>query len=318
MRVVAAAVLAAMTMAAPAAAEERKLLVIASGDVAGYYYPVAGALCRVINKDHPRGWTCVVQPTAGSAANVALLKSGDADLAILQSRAAMLALAGGEGFKDGAVPELRALMALHGEAALALTKPGSGIEQMAGLKGKRVNLGRPGSFQRMMADEALSAAGISEGDLAAAVELDVGDAAGQLCEGNLDAAFFSGVHPMAEAAAAIEQCAAQPVPLAARALDAKVRRDPWLSRVTIKGETYEAIRDDQPALAVKAVLVATTRLPAEDAYDLLKTIHANFAALLRLHPVLRQVAKGEAERDGIAIPVHDGAAKLFGEMGLAK
>jgi TRAP-type uncharacterized transport system substrate-binding protein len=123
---------------------------------------------------------------------------------------------------------------------------------------------------------------------------------------------------MAEAATAVDQCGAIPVPLPAKAVEARVRREPWLARTVIKGDTYEGVRDDQPALAVKAVLAATTRLPAEDVYALMKAIHANFPAMVRLHPVLRQLSRGEAEREGITIPVHDGAAKLFGEMGLGK
>ncbi|MDA8229856.1 MAG: TAXI family TRAP transporter solute-binding subunit [Magnetospirillum sp.] len=301
-----------------ASAGERRELVIASGEVTGYYYPVAGALCRVLNKDKPHGYTCVVAPTSGSAANVAALRSGEADLAILQSRAASLAATGGEGFKDGPFPELRAVMSLHDESALALTRSGSGVEQLRDLKGKRVNLGRPGSFQRTMADAVLAAGGLSEGDMAPVVELDTADAAQELCDGNIDAAFFSGVHPMTEAASAIEQCGAVPVPLGGKSLETTLKQSPWLAKTVIKGDTYDGLREDRPALAVTAVLVATTRLPADEVYDILKEIHANFPALVRLHPVLNGLTKKRSARDGIAIPLHEGAAKFYADSGLAK
>lgn len=308
-----------MAGTAPASAEEgRRILSVASGEVTGYYFPVAGALCRVLNKDRPDGRLCAVIPTSGTSANVAALRSGDADLAILQSRAAAQALSGGEGFKDGPLPELRALMSLHGEAALVMTRPGSGIEKMADLKGHRVNLGRPGSFQRSMADAVLSAAGLSEGDLGSAVELDLSEVTQELCAGNIDAAVFSGVHPMAEVAGAIEQCGALPVPQLVRQLDAVVPRTPWLSREQIRGDTYDGIREAQPALAVRAVLAATTRLSADEVYDILKAIHANFAAMVRLHPALKGLAKADTAHEGIAIPLHDGAQRFYAESGRQK
>lgn len=318
-RWIAAVAAVAMVASGTAAAAERRNLVIASGEVAGYYYPAAGALCRVLNKDKPRGYTCVVEPSSGSAANVAALRSGEADLAIVQSRAALMALQGGEGFaKDGALPDLRALMSLHAEATVAMVRPDAGIDQVATLKGKKANLGKPGSFQRGMADAALGAAGLSEGDFGAVVELDLGEQAQELCEGNIDIAFYSGVHPMPELAAAIEQCGAQPIALGGRGLDAAVRQNPWLAKTVIKGNTYDGIRDDLTVIGMRALLVGTTRLPADEVADLLRALHANFPALARLHPVFRGVTKADGAREGITIPLHDGAQKFYGETGLLK
>jgi uncharacterized protein len=292
-----------------AGAAERHTLVIGSGEVTGYYFPAAGALCRVVNKDRPRGASCAVAPSSGSAANVAALKSGEVDFAILQSRAALLATTGAE---------LRAVMSLHGEAVVVLARQGSGIENLSDLKGKRVNLGRPGSFQRAMAEMVLEAAGLSEGDLAPAVELDLAEEATALCEGNIDAAFFTGVHPMPEAAAAVDECNSMPIPIKAKNLDAYIKRNAWLSRAVIRHGTYEGPKEDIPSLQLKAVLATTTRMPAEDVYDLVKAVQANFPALTRLHPVLKNLNKAETAKDGIAIKLHEGAEKFYGETGLNK
>jgi TRAP transporter TAXI family solute receptor len=302
-----------------AGAAERRTLVIGAGEVTGFYYPAAGALCRVFNKEHPRGASCAVAPSSGSAANVAALRSGEVDFAILQSRAAVQAANGADAFKDaGPMADLRAVMSLHGEAVAVLARQGAGIESLADLKGKRVNLGRPGSFQRAMAEMVLDAAGLSEGDLAPAVELDLTEEATALCEGNIDAAFFAGVHPMPEASSAVDECNATLVPVKAKTMDAYLKRNPWMSRATIRRGTYDGVNDDVPSLQIKAVLATTTRVPAEDVYDLLKAVHANFPALTRLHPVLKALGKAETAKDGIAVKLHDGAEKFYGEAGLAK
>ena len=293
-------------------------VIIAAGEVAGYYYPVAGALCRVINKDHPLGRTCVVQPTSGSSANLTALAGGDTELALVQSRAAMLAAGSGEGYQGTPVPELRAVMSLYGESILIMVRPEAGITVMGDLRGKRVNLGKPGSFQRAMSDALLSAAGLSEGDFAQVVELDAEGQANALCEGNLDAAFFSGVHPMSEVVGAIDQCGATPIPIPAVTIAQGEQRMPFLSKTVIPASIYEGVKDDIPTLSVRTLLVTTTRVPSETIYELLKAVHANFASLIRLTPVLSNLSRNDTAKAGIAIPLHDGARRYFTEIGYLK
>lgn len=321
MRAFATLVMAGMaaTMSFGATAADRNVLVVGAGEVTGYYYPAAGALCRVLNKERPNGSSCAVAPSSGTAANVAALRAGQIDLAILQSRAAVLAANGGEGFKEaGPFPELRALMSLHGEAVLVLAREGSNIRSLADLKGKRVNLGRPGSFQRAMAEIVLDAAGISEGELSPAVELDLNEQGPELCEGNIDAAFYTGVHPMPEAASAIEDCNAAPVPVKSKELDGFLKKNVWLSRAAVKAGTYDGMKDEVASLGLKAVLAASAAMPVDEAYAIVKGIHSNFGAFTRLHPVLRGLGKGETARDGIAIELHEGAEKFYSESGLNK
>ncbi len=318
-KAVAAAGCLAAALLAPSGAEaaERRVLVIASGEPSGSYYPVAGAFCRVVNRDRPHNDLCTVLPTQGSAANLAALRAGDADLAIVQARAARAALTGEEGFAGQPFADLRAVMSLHGEAALALVRPGGGIDHLTDLRGRKVNLGRPGSFQRMMADAMLSAVGLSEGDLGSAFELDPADQAHALCDGDIDVAFFSGIHPMPEAESAIEACDAVALALPARNAESVAERTPWLAKTTLRGGTYDGIKEDQTTLAVKALLVTTTRLPTDEIRDLVKALHGNFAAFTTLTPALKGLTKADSVHDGMAIPLHEGAQKLYLEGGLS-
>jgi TRAP transporter TAXI family solute receptor len=308
-----AALLAGLALAQTAVAAERKTLVIAGGEVTGYYFPVAGALCRIINKDHPLGLGCAVMPSSGSASNVAALKSGDADLALVQSRAAQMAVIGAEGFKEsGPMPDLRAIMALHGEVAVVVARPGAGIEHLGDIKGKRVNLGRPGSFQRAMAETVIDASGLSQGDLSVLVELDLTEQAAELCQGNIDAAIFTGIHPMPEVQTAVEECGASLVSIRSKSMDSFFKKVPSVTRFTIKSGTYDGQKEDVAAIGLKTLLV-TARLSTEEVAAVAKTIWANFNAFTRLHPALRGLSKAEARGDGIPIRLHDGADKALAE-----
>ncbi|OJX73800.1 TAXI family TRAP transporter solute-binding subunit [Magnetospirillum sp. 64-120] len=301
---------------APAWAEGNKAALIASGEVTGYYYPAAGALCRVINKE-AGGVNCAVVPSSGSAANLASLRAGAVDLGIVQAQAAQMAVAGSGPFKDaGPFGDLRAVLSLPGESVMLLARQGAGIESMADLKGKRVNLGRPGSFQRAMAEATLEAAGLSEGDLAIAVELELSEQTPELCEGNIDAAFYSGYQPMAEASMAMDECDAQPVPIKAKTLESYLKHHSWLTRATIRKDVYPGMRDDVVSLQVRALLVTTTRSTNAQVQDWLKAIHGNFSALTHLHPMLRGLGKADSAKDGMTIKQHDGADAFYGENGL--
>jgi hypothetical protein len=102
--------------AGSAVAGEGRLLAVESGEVSGMFYPEAGAICRMVNKDRDRhGLRCVVEPTAGSQANLTALKGGQGQLAIIQSRVLAQAAEG--------APDLRALMSLHGEALVLVAGP---------------------------------------------------------------------------------------------------------------------------------------------------------------------------------------------------
>jgi uncharacterized protein len=300
------------------AADRPVPLVISSGEVSGFYYPVAGALCRVLNKVKVQGRTCLVQPSIGSSANVSALGSNNADLALVQSRAATLAAGSGEGYQGTPVPGLRAVMSLYGEAVVVMVRPEAQISRLSDLKGKRVNLGKVGSFQRSMADALLLAAKMSEGDLAQVVELDLETQAQSLCDGNLDAAFFSGVHPMSEVMGAIDQCGAVPLTIEPAIIAEGERRMPWMSKLVIPGNAYDGIKEDVSTLSVRTLLLTTESTPSELVYEIVKAIHGNFSAMVRLHPVLANLSRVETAKAGIAIPLHDGARRFFTEMGYLK
>ncbi|WP_254432469.1 TAXI family TRAP transporter solute-binding subunit [Magnetospirillum sp. SS-4] len=304
-----------LTSVVPVRAAERNTVLIAGGEVTGYYLPVAGALCRVINKERPRGMTCAVVPSSGSAANLAMLRAGEVDLALVQSKAAQQAAAGEEGFREaGPMTGLRAAMALHGEVAVVVTRPGSGIEHLGDIKGKRVNLGSPGSFQRAMAETVIDASGLSQGDLSVLVELDLDEQVVELCRGNIDAAVFTGIHPMDEVQAAIDECGATLVSIRSKSMDAFLRKVPSVSRFVVKGGTYDGQKEDIAAIGFKTLLVSD-RLASDDVAGVIRAVWGNFTAFTRLHPVLRGLSKGEATRDGIPIPMNEGAARVHGEGG---
>src|SRR5690625_6126323 len=72
--------------ATPAAVAQQGLLSVATGGVTGVYYAAGGALCRLLNKDRARhNLRCTIESTGGSVFNVSALRTGDFEIAVLQS-----------------------------------------------------------------------------------------------------------------------------------------------------------------------------------------------------------------------------------------
>ncbi|MBF0307299.1 MAG: TAXI family TRAP transporter solute-binding subunit [Alphaproteobacteria bacterium] len=310
------AVLLVLAGASHPVAAAGRTLVVGTGEVSGFHYPVGGAICRVVAKDRAtHGLRCLVEPSAGSQANLAALKSGDIDMALVQSRVQALAVEGAEGF-DQPLDELRALMSLHSESVVVLAGPNGPIRSLADLKGRKVNLGRPGSFQRAMADELLKGLGWTAATLGAAMEIEAGSQLRALCEGRTEAVIVTAVHPAPEIRRAIAECGARLVDMGGPAVAKVTAARPWLAAATIPAAAY-GTKGDVETFGTRATLVATTRLSEPDAYALVKAVLENLEPFGAMLPLLGQLDRDGMAVDGLTAPLHEGAARYFREAGLA-
>jgi len=124
-----------------------KFVTIGTGGQTGVYYQVGGAICRLVNrgtKDH--GIKCT-HTTGGSVANINGVRAGDLDMGVAQSDWQFHAYNGTapDKFPDGAFKDLRAVFSVHPEPFTVLARKDANIMKFEDLKGKRVNVGNPGS-----------------------------------------------------------------------------------------------------------------------------------------------------------------------------
>jgi TRAP transporter TAXI family solute receptor len=200
MRGVALGLIAGATLLATdlASAQEQKFITIGTGGVTGVYYPTGGAICRLVNmnrQDH--GIRCSVESTGGSVYNVNTIRAGELDMGVVQSDVQYKSLKGeGEEFQDqGPFEELRAVFSVHAEPFTVVARADSGIETFDDLKGKRVNIGNPGSGSRATFEVLMNKLGWTMGDFALAAELKPAEQAQAMCDNNVDAIVYTVGHP---------------------------------------------------------------------------------------------------------------------------
>ncbi|AEH50324.1 TAXI family TRAP transporter solute-binding subunit [Pseudothermotoga thermarum] len=287
-------------------------LTIATGGTAGVYYPLGAALADIWNKNI-KGMNASVQSTGASVANINLLRSKDVDVIFVQNDVAAYAYQGIEFFKDQPFPQLRGLACLYPETVQIVALADRNINSVYDLKGKRVAVGAAGSGVEVNARHILSAAGITYDDIKV-YYLSFAEAANNLKDGNIDAAFLTAGHPTP---AVVDLAAVRKitiVPIDDELIKKLQEKYPFYTKVVIPAGTYKGVGVDVQTLAVKAMLAVREEMPADLAYQLLKTMYANLQRLREAHARAEYILI-ETAKEGMSIPLHPGAEKFFKEMG---
>lgn len=316
MRVAACALLAA-TLLAPTAMAQQKLIAIGTSGVSGVYYAAGTAACRLVNRDRVKhGIRCTVESTGGSLANIDALRAGQLEIALVQSDAQFNAVKGRGPFREaGPYDHLRAVLSLHVEPFTVVVRKETGARTLADLKGRKFNVGNPGSGARASMEELLDAMGWKLADFNPPTELKADEHGEALCQGRIDGFFYGVGHPSANIQEPVSACGAKLVPLEGAAVDRLVSERPYYVKALIPGGYYAGNPSDIRTYGVMATMVTSSKVPEEYVYTVVKAIFENLDEFRRLHPALAKLQPGEMTRDGLSAPLHEGALRYYRERG---
>jgi TRAP transporter TAXI family solute receptor len=297
---------------------EQKFVTIGTGGVTGVYYPTGGAICRLVNKNRNKhGIRCSTESTGGSVFNLNTIRAGDLDMGVAQSDWQYHAYHGSSKFKDkGANRELRAIFSVHPEPFTVVARADSGIRNFGDLKGKRVNVGNPGSGQRGTMEVLMEASGWKMSDFALASELKSSEQSMALCDNKIDAMVFTVGHPSGSIKEATTSCDSVLVNVTGSAVDMLVAENDFYRTATIPGGMYSGNANDTKTFGVGATFVTSTRTPEDVIYQVVKAVFENFDSFRKFHPAFRNLDKKQMIKDGLSAPLHAGAVKYYKEAGL--
>ncbi len=297
---------------------EQKFVTIGTGGVTGVYYPTGGAICRLVNKNRNKhGIRCSTESTGGSVFNLNTIRAGELDMGVAQSDWQYHAYHGSSKFKDkGANRELRAIFSVHPEPFTVVARADSGIRNFGDLKGKRVNVGNPGSGQRGTMEVLMEALGWKMSDFALASELKSSEQSMALCDNKIDAMVFTVGHPSGSIKEATTSCDSVLVNVTGSAVDMLVAENDFYRTATIPGGMYSGNANDTKTFGVGATFVTSTRTPENVIYQVVKAVFENFDSFRKFHPAFRNLDKKQMIKDGLSAPLHAGAVKYYKEAGL--
>lgn len=300
----------------PAAAQQR-FVTIGTGGVTGVYYAAGGAICRLVNKDRAKhGIRCSVESTGGSVFNINTIRAGELDMGVAQSDWQFHATKGTAAFKDaGPFPELRAMFSLHPEPFTVVARKEANIKRFEDFKGKRFNVGNPGSGTRASMEELLNAMGWKLSDFALASELRADEHGPALCDNKIDGFFYGVGHPSANIQDPTTTCGAQLVSLTGPAVDKLVKEHPYYAYATIPGGLYANNPNPTQTYGVLATFVTSAKVPADVVYNVTRAVFENFDEFKKLHPALANLDPKKMIKDGLSAPLHEGAIRYYKEKG---
>ncbi len=315
-----AASIVALAASATTATAQQKFVTIGTGGVTGVYYAAGGAICRLLNKDRKvHGIRCSVESTGGSAFNVNTIKAGELDFGMAQSDVHYNSLKGLGGFKDaGAYGDLRAVFSVHPEPFTVLARKEANIKAFEDFKGKRFNVGNPGSGTRSSMEELLAVMGWKLSDFSLASELKADEHGPALCDGKIDGFYYAVGHPSANIQDPTTTCGAQIVALKGAAVDKLLAEKPYYAKATIPGGMYASNPNPVETYGVLATLVSSAKVPEETVYQLVKATFDNFDEFKKLHPAFANLDPAKMVADGNSAPLHAGAMKYYKEKGWVK
>lgn len=298
-------------------AQQRRLVTIASGWVVGVYYPLAGAMSRIVYKVRDLNLRATVESSGASVANAQLIASGDADFALLQNDIAYYAHSGTtlSAFQGKAVKNMGGVFSIYPELVHVVATKASGIKGIRDLKGRKVVLGPQGSGTEANAVQILEAYGLRVADVQAE-RIDAAAASDQLKDGRVDAAFFTTGLGSAVIVDNFISGKTALVPVSGAEAQALARKYPFYTSVTVPAGAYKD-QAEVGTVAVMAMMVARSDLPEDLVYRFTKAIFDDLKQFHEAHAAARHLTLQTA-LNGMPIPLHPGAERFFREKGVKR
>lgn len=314
-----AAALAALALFGPAAARAQPYpLSIATGGVTGVYYQIGAAICRLL-RDHPPSLPieCTTEGSPGAVRNLIALREGTAKLALVQADTLYYAVRGEGPFAAfGPDRQVRALFTPLTETVNVVTRADEPAASLADLRGRRLNIGAPGSgtevtFRRLMVER-----GWTDADFAGFTDFRTTLLGTALCGERTDGVVFVSANPSGAMQDATFTCNARLVPIADSFMTALGRRYPFYTAAVIPGGTYRGNPEPVPTVGVRATLVASEATPPEVVQAVMRAVLDHVDELRTLHLAFTGIERDEVVRQCVFARHHPGALRYFRERGL--
>ena len=303
---------------------KRTFISIGTGGPTGVYFATGNAICRLVHKEaaegrksgRKHGIRCSAPSTGGSNYNIGQIKQGELDFGVSQSDWQFHAYNGSSSWKGKRFKKLRAVFSVHPEPLHIIVGGKSGITGWASLKGKRVNIGNPGSGQRGTMDFLMKKYGWKKSIFSVASELTSSEQSKALCDSKIDAFIYTVGVPNAGVAQATDGCGAYIIDLQTPEVKKLVANNPFYAFATIPKGTYKTSKKNVTTFGVMASVVTSAKVSDEMVYNVVRAVFENLDDFKKQHPAFANLDPKKMIKDGLSAPLHPGAVKYYKEKGL--
>lgn len=295
---------------------DRTFITLGTGSQTGVYFPVGGAIKQVVETATDGSLRVSVATSGGSVQNINDVLSGAIAIGIAQADKQYQAYNGLSNWEGTPNPSLRFLFSLHPEVVTLIAADPSGIRSLDDLRGKRVNIGSPGSGQRGNATDIFTTLGIDPDRDLQAESLTVAECAGMLQDGRIDAYFYTVGHPNGS----ITEATTGRLPvrfIPVTGMDALIETSPFYSVTEVPVSLYpQAVQDGPvPSIGMLTTVVTHENIPEDLIHTIVSAVLNDLDTLRQQHPALQSLTL-EGMIRGRHAPFHPGALRAFRDAGL--
>jgi uncharacterized protein len=299
-----------------------KQITLAAASVGGAWSAIGQGIGECIKKVDP-GVVFTLQPGADGA-NAIRVNNGQIDLGIVHSGIGKAALAGTEPFQKPQA-DVRAISVLYGRAMyhLAVLKK-SGVTDIAQIKEKKypfkVSMNTKGSFMEMIGRAVLAGYGITYED--------INNWGGQVAFMSMNATFPLIQDGRLESMSNVIQIPSSHIKELSVTHDLvllpikeevqkKVAAELGVAMDVIPKGTYSFAEKDTPTVSASVILINSSKMSDDMAYNITKAIHDDLKYLSTVHQDIQNLTPELMPKVG-DVPLHPGALKFYKEKGVVR
>ncbi|MCL1844394.1 MAG: TAXI family TRAP transporter solute-binding subunit [Defluviitaleaceae bacterium] len=297
-----------------AARDVNARFIMATGGVAGTYYPFGGAMATVINNNS--GLNITITSTGASADNINQINVGDADIAIVQNDVMYFGFTATSIMSEREpIRNMGTLMSLYPETVQIVVLADSDIHSVADLAGQRVSVGALGSGVNANASQILAAYGLTFDDIND-FHLGFADSAASMQDFGLDAFFVTAATPNTAIAELSRNRDLRILPISDTGIANLMREYDFYMPITVTNADYDFLTEPIETVAVQATLVASLDTVSNDeAFEIVRALIQNQPDVVAGHARGAYISVENAIQS-ISVPFHPGALEFFQEAGV--
>ncbi len=290
-------------------AEDPKFLRIGTASLGGNYFPMGAAIATIIEQ-HVPGHKATAQASSGSAYNMTAIQDKEQEMAVCQGPAVSSAVAGGKS------PDVRTIANYSATPQHILVRVDAGINSVADLKGKKLEMLAAGDGVEVSTRKVLAAIGLGWDDIKPEYSGNRVQAASRLKTGQVDGIIdATGLGSAWITDIAGDGSKFKLVSLSDDDIAKILAANKEFSRMDIPAGTYRGQDKPVPAVGVWTVIVVSKDLSDELVYTITKQLFDNAQFLKERHNYFKDIAPKNIV-GAVLAPLHPGAAKYYKEVGV--
>ncbi|WP_142846411.1 TAXI family TRAP transporter solute-binding subunit [Telmatospirillum sp. J64-1] len=303
--------LAAAACVGISATAQAEQFVFATGSQGGSWYPLAGAIKAIVEKEHP-DVTITVTP-GGGMANIVGVATGRFPLAFANSISTVDGLEGRPPFREP-IQNVCNLGVLYPQWFQILALDSANVNSVEDFRGKRLTTQQNGHTGEILTRSLLSAAGMSYSDLRSVSHVSYQDSVNEMKDGQADIFTLGTALPAGSVMDLASSRDIEFVPVSEEVFQKFKEENAAFQLRTAPAGSYPGVDKDAPAITYDTHLIAACDFSPRIVKAVLSAILDNLDTMATITNTMADLTAAEMATD-IGVPMHPAAEEFYRERG---